>query len=134
MKSGEVCIITGASKGLGADIAEKLLAQGVEVATFSRNRCNQVQAFTELYRDSFYWGVRRPREFGRTQEGFVNRVVEKFGRLDGLVNNAAAYLQKPFIDCTLENIQWLIQVNAQFPFTSLSSAQAKWPRRPRASS
>lgn len=114
MKNGDVCIVTGASKGLGADIAEKLLAQGVKVATFSRNRSDQVQAFSELYGDSFYWesvDLTNSTEL----EGFVERVTDKFGRLDGLVNNAAAYLQKPFIDCTLEDIQWLIQVNAQSP-------------------
>lgn len=114
MKSGEVCIVSGASKGLGADIAEKLLAQGVKVATFSRNRSDRVQAFSEHYADAFYWesvDMSDPAALER----FVEAVIEKYGRIDGLVNNAAVYLEKPFLDVTLSDIERLTQINAVSP-------------------
>ena len=41
----------------------------------------------------------------------MEEAVERFGRIDTLINNAGIFIGKPFTDCTLEDFNALIAVN-----------------------
>lgn len=86
-----VAIISGGSRGLGQAIAADLAKAGYVVATFSRS----ATPFTEerLAQDpngeSFYWEAIDGTDFERIKQ-FARTVLRRYGRIDVLVNNAAA--------------------------------------------
>lgn len=86
MTKNKVWFVTGASKGLGLALVEKLLAQGFHVAATSRNKEDLENAVTSN-RDHFL-----PLEVHLTDEQSVENAIndtkERFGTIDVVVNNA----------------------------------------------
>ncbi len=82
-----VVVVTGGSRGLGAGIVESYLASGDRVATCSRSATEQTAA----------WAADRPGDFlfvpadlssPDDAKAFVDAVLERWGRIDVLINNA----------------------------------------------
>src|SRR5436309_974790 len=85
--SGRVALITGAARGLGRATAAQFLARGAQVAVSVRTRERADQLAGELGDRAFPVGgdIRS----AATVRAIVNQIVERFERLDVLVNNAA---------------------------------------------
>lgn len=121
-----VALVTGAAKRLGAAIARRLHAEGYDLALHCRDSRAEAVAFaTEL--ESIRPGSALVlqadlAQFDRLPE-LVARAVGHFGRLDALVNSAAAFFPTPF--GTVTPAQWdeLFAVNLRAPFF-LSQAAA----------
>ena len=96
--AGRVAIITGAWRGLGRAAAERLRERGASVAVNVRDRER-----AEMLAD----GV--PDEIAR-------RTLERFGRIDILVNNAALPLSTRLPDLAAEEWRKAIEVNLTAPF------------------
>ena len=75
---GKVVIVTGGSSGIGHSIVESLLAQEVYVANFD------ISASETQHEHLLFVKV----DVTSRAEAGVAQVVEKFGTVDGLVNNA----------------------------------------------
>ena len=107
-----VAIVTGASRGLGEGIARALAHQGCAVALFSRDlgRLREHErALTEAGRAAVAISVDVA---DTTQvERAVRDVVDRFERVDILVNNAAIAPSIPFLDVTDEVLDSVIDVN-----------------------
>ncbi len=86
---GKIIIVTGGAKGIGEGIAEVLAAEGATVAIVGRNGDDneQVVAKIEAAGGSAFSLVAELTKPGECQSA-VEKVVEKFGKIDGLVNNA----------------------------------------------
>ena len=87
---GKVAVVGGASKGLGRACAEELAREGARVAICSRSRPDLDKAAAEI-RDAtggevLVWAGDLDRE--EAVRGLVAATVERFGRLDILVNNS----------------------------------------------
>ncbi|CAM3611816.1 oxidoreductase [Flavobacterium chungbukense] len=86
MENNKVWFITGASKGLGLELAKKLLAEGYKVAATSRNESSLIEALGNTS-DSFL-----PLEMDLINEESVKKAIDKavnhFKTIDVLVNNA----------------------------------------------
>jgi len=86
---GRSVIVTGGSRGLGAEIVKSFLDSGDRVATCSRSGTETIVAWQSdsRHRDSFYYEqvdiVDRD-----MSDAFVHRVIDRFGGVDVLVNNA----------------------------------------------
>lgn len=82
--TGRTVLVTGGGKGVGRGITERFLAAGANVAICGRNPPETLPAANG--REAFFLAcdVRRHDEL----ETLINAVVEQFGRLDVLVNNA----------------------------------------------
>jgi 3-oxoacyl-[acyl-carrier protein] reductase len=86
----QVVLISGGSRGLGAAIARRCLDLGHTVATFSRS----TTAFIEEQRErdprgvQLHWAAVDGRDDEALRQ-FVDTVVERYGGIDVLVNNAA---------------------------------------------
>jgi 3-oxoacyl-[acyl-carrier protein] reductase len=81
-------LVTGASRGLGLAIASELVRSGFFVIAASRSNPPQLQALADAFPDRL---VHRTLDLADTSgcHQFVAAVVEEFGGLFGLVNNAA---------------------------------------------
>lgn len=86
MSTKKVWFVTGASKGLGLTLVKKLLTEGYSVAATSRN-VSELQKVISAENSDFL-----PLEVDLVNENSVSeaisKTVEKFGKLDVIVNNA----------------------------------------------
>ncbi|HWR10383.1 MAG TPA: 3-oxoacyl-[acyl-carrier-protein] reductase [Rectinemataceae bacterium] len=86
MLSNKICIVTGASRGIGAAIATKFRAEGAKVYVLSRSAPTQTNEGEEdILRD--YW-LSCDVSVEASIESAVSAVLAKEGRIDILVNNA----------------------------------------------
>ncbi|MBA0051086.1 SDR family oxidoreductase [Streptomyces sp. AJS327] len=85
--SGKVALITGGSRGIGFAIAEALVARGDRVCVTGRNE-ESLKAAVEQLSPERAMGVPGKAHDPEHQAHVVERVMEQYGRLDHLVNNA----------------------------------------------
>jgi 3-oxoacyl-[acyl-carrier protein] reductase len=96
-----VVLVTGSSRGIGAEVAVKAAAAGALVAVHYHRSPDGAHRTVERIRSA---GAGSAEVFdadltdGGQAEGLVERVLERFGRLDGLVNNAGRTLVGPFLE------------------------------------
>jgi len=121
---GRVALVTGASRGIGAAIAERLAAAGAHVAAAART----------LEPDPKYVGslaetVERVRNGGRTivpvqadisksedRRRMVEEAVDQLGPIDILVNNAAVTFYLPFTEFAEKRYNLMFEVQVRAPF------------------
>jgi 3-oxoacyl-[acyl-carrier protein] reductase len=123
MLKGKVAIVGGASKGLGRACAQALADEGVDVAICSRSQTNIETAAQEI-RDSTGVGVLAFAGDLDQHETICNLVaatVERFGRLDVLVNNSGGPPLADARDATEE--QWAIAVQRSLLFFARMSRE-----------
>ncbi|MBL7739558.1 MAG: SDR family oxidoreductase [Chitinophagaceae bacterium] len=85
----KVIIITGGAKGIGEGIAKVLAAEAAIAVIVGRNEDDNnktVKAIEKTGGKAF--GVKAELSIAEECSSAVNKVIEKFGRIDGLVNNA----------------------------------------------
>jgi meso-butanediol dehydrogenase/(S,S)-butanediol dehydrogenase/diacetyl reductase len=104
----KVAIVTGASRGIGLRIAQRFVQEGAAVVGVSRSPVSQpaegmahVQADVSVSED-----VQR----------VVNAAVERFGRVDVLVNNAAVEFEATVEDTTVDEWDMVMAVNVRSVF------------------
>ena len=101
-----VVLVTGSSRGIGAEVAVKAAAQGARVAVHYHQSHDGAEQTVNRARDagaeveSFDADIAD----GGEAEALVQRVIDRFGRLDGLVNNAGRTQVGPFLD--IEPADW----------------------------
>jgi NAD(P)-dependent dehydrogenase (short-subunit alcohol dehydrogenase family) len=108
--AGKVAIVTGAASGIGLATTELLHAQGADVIAVGR-RAN-VEALARPGIVPLIADVAR-------EESAVQAVaaaVDRFGKLDILVNNAAIIINKPVVEMSLEDWNSIQSVNATGAF------------------
>ncbi|MER7011848.1 SDR family oxidoreductase [Saccharopolyspora sp. NPDC000359] len=84
---GRVAIVTGASRGIGLAIAERLVAEGAKVTVTARKPEPLAEAVAGLGGAEHALGIAGKADDAEHQAEAVARTVEAFGRVDLLVNN-----------------------------------------------
>ena len=106
---GRRIAITGASSGIGEATAEKLAAEGAQVALGARRK-DRIDAVAERIGDSAH-----ALEVDVTDEhaaiGFIDAAAEAMGGLDGLINNAGVMLLGPVGGADTGEWRRMIEVN-----------------------
>ncbi len=103
----KTAIVTGASQGIGAAIANLFLDRGYNVVATSRT----ISSRNDLQRSDHLALVDGDIGLAATAEAVVATAVKRFGSVDALVNNAGIFFTKPFIEYTPEDFQKLSATN-----------------------
>jgi NAD(P)-dependent dehydrogenase (short-subunit alcohol dehydrogenase family) len=116
----KVVIVTGASQGIGASLVAAYRARGYGVVANSRSITPAFAAG-----DAGILTVDGDVGSPATAERVAAAALERFGRIDSLVNNAGIFLSKPFVDYTEADFVAAIAVNAAgfFHITQRAAAQ-----------
>ena len=126
--SGKVAVITGASSGIGMTTAELLADAGATVVTVGRN-ADRLQDVVD--RITATGGIAAPIDVDLRDDGATNHVVkstiDRFGRLDILINSAGIYIETQFLDCPIENLTKQWEINVRVPFELTQAAVRKMP-------
>ena len=88
--TGQVAVVTGASTGLGVQMAKALANQGCNIVCLARRKAN-VEANAEMLRNDFgvkAIGVVADVTDTDSVEAAVDQIMAEFGRIDILINNA----------------------------------------------
>ena len=112
--SGRVAIITGAWRGLGRAAASRLHERGASVAVNVRD-CERAEALAKEIGERAF-AVPGDVASEGIPDRIAQRTVERFGRIDILVNNAALPLSTRFPDLSVEEWRKAIEVNLTAPF------------------
>jgi 3-oxoacyl-[acyl-carrier protein] reductase len=101
-----VVLVTGSSRGIGAEVAVKAAAEGAVVAVHYRESREGAERTLERVREAGGSGDAFAADIGDGQqaERLVAEVIDRFGRVDGLVNNAGKTQVGPFLD--IDPAEW----------------------------
>jgi NAD(P)-dependent dehydrogenase (short-subunit alcohol dehydrogenase family) len=112
--AGRVAVVTGAWRGLGRAAVARLHERGASVAVNVRD-CERAEALaSEIGARAF--AVPGDVVAEGIPDQIVRRTLERFGRIDILVNNAALPLSTRFPDVTAEEWRRALEVNLTAPF------------------
>jgi|SRR5579871_902854 len=113
--NGKVAIVTGASKGIGAGIAEDLAKEGATVVVNYATSGKQAEELVERIQagggkaKAIRADVSKPNEAKR----LVDQTVKEFGKIDILVNNAGVYEFKPLTEVTEQHFSRIFDLNVK---------------------
>jgi NAD(P)-dependent dehydrogenase (short-subunit alcohol dehydrogenase family) len=119
----KVVVITGASQGIGADLVQGFLKIGYNVVANSRSIRKR-----DLASDPAILVVDGDIASARAAERVVSEAVERFGRIDTLVNNAGVFISKSFIDYSEADFATITAINLA-GFFHISQKAASWMLR-----
>ncbi|TFV64284.1 SDR family oxidoreductase [Geodermatophilus sp. DF01-2] len=118
--SGRTVLVTGGTKGIGAEIARAFLAAGAEVVVCGRSEpgalpsaCGRTAAFVPT-------DVRDPAQAA----ALVRAAVDRFGRLDVLVNNAGGSPDADSATVSPRFVEKVVALNLLAPFYVAQAANA----------
>lgn len=98
-----VAIITGGSQGIGAGLVAAYRHQGWRVVANSLT----IKASPDRDVLAVAGDVADP----TTDDHIIDKALERFGRIDSLINNAGIFISKPFTDYTDEDYASIVSVN-----------------------
>lgn len=111
MSDNRTVIVTGSSSGMGLDIARAFLDAGDNVVLNGRDKDRLARVAEEFSRPARLAFVAGSIADKATGEELVRTAVERFGRVDVLVNNAGTFAAKPFLDVSEEDLDGYLSAN-----------------------
>jgi NAD(P)-dependent dehydrogenase (short-subunit alcohol dehydrogenase family) len=113
----KVAVITGASQGIGAGLVTGYRQIGYAVVGTARS--------APPGGDDEFVAVAGDIADARTARRVVDQALDRFGRIDTLINNAGIYIGKPFTEYTLDDFRAITAVNLDgfFHITQLAIPQ-----------
>ncbi len=103
-----VILITGASRGIGRDMAIEFSKENIVIANYNNSadkarELQDISKFIDIYKADVS-------DYEQVQN-MVKYAIDKYGKIDVLINNAGIALEKMFQDTTIEDFNRVMQVN-----------------------
>ncbi|MDZ5434911.1 SDR family NAD(P)-dependent oxidoreductase [Pseudomonas fluorescens] len=121
--AGQIAVVTGAARGIGLAIAQRLAQQGVFVYLLDRDEQalnNSVEALQS--EDLKVAGIALDLTEGEAVNGAFTQIREAQGRLDFLVNNAGVVRDKRFLTMTEQDWDLVVDTNLRAQFLCCKAA------------
>jgi len=110
--AGKTCVVSGAGRGIGKGIVQRLAAEGANVGVVDLNREAAEQVVTEISEQGGNALACQCDVSERAQvKSMISQVVEEFGSLDVIFNNAAIAEIRLFMDVQEEHWEKIMKVN-----------------------
>lgn len=125
--AGKTAIVTGASRGIGLAIAERLVADGARVVITGRKPEALAAAAMELGGPERALGIAGHADDPDHQDEVVGRAVEAFGSVDLLVNNTGINpVFGPLVELDLAAARKIVEVNCLAALSWVQRAHRAW--------
>lgn len=111
----KVALITGGNRGIGLAIAELFAEAGAKVMVTSRSETPALKAFLAANPGTVHW-IKADVTDEDAPETMVKATLDRFGRLDVLVNNAGIADNGNFHEFTDEQLKRIMDTNFTAPF------------------
>ncbi len=120
---GKVAIVTGAGRGIGAEIARTFAAAGADVLLAARTK-EQLDAVASDVRAAGRTAVVVPCDVNEldTLDDIVQRAAGELGRVDVVVNNAGGTMPRPFLDTSAGYLERSFHFNVTTAFALTKAA------------
>ena len=115
---GRVVLVSGASRGIGAAVARHLLAQGYRVSLGARNLAS-LETVSAGFPGERLHHARYDAEDRSSHSAWLASVMERFGRIDGLVNNAGISIKATIETVTEAELDRIHAVNVKAPLNMI---------------
>jgi len=124
---GKVAIVTGASRGIGLGIAERLVAEGAKVTITARKQDALDEAVASLGGPDCALGVAGNAGDAEHRADTVARTIETFGSVDLLVNNTGINpVYGPLVEIDLDAARKIVEVNSIAALAWVQAAHRAW--------
>jgi NAD(P)-dependent dehydrogenase (short-subunit alcohol dehydrogenase family) len=126
----KIALVTGAGRGIGRDIAQRLAREGYACGLIARTQ-SQLEETADLIRKAGGKALVTPTDVSKREQvlAAVERVEKELGPISVLINNAGAYLRKPLLEITEEDFDFQLKVNAYGPFFCTQAVVGKMAER-----
>lgn len=121
---GKVALVTGASRGIGRAIAERLGRDGANVViTYAGNR-EKAEAVVETIQSNGVQAIAIQSDISNIEDNrqLFEQVISTFGQLDIVVNNVGVSIYKSTVDITESDFDHVFNTNAKGTFFALQEA------------
>lgn len=108
--SEKVALITGASRGIGYEIARRFEQEGARLILTARENVEMLKSFSNAEIVSL--DLSKPANI----QILVDQIVKEYGRIDILVNNAAVFKQTDFLEISEEELNAVLSIDLKGPF------------------
>ena len=116
---GKIVLVTGANKGIGKAIAKEFLENGATVVIAGgRDAAATEKAIAELSPIGPVEAMNVDMTNDAAVEAMIDHVVEKYGRIDVLVNNAGVNIREWATDFDIEKFDFVMNVNLRSYFVA----------------
>lgn len=116
--SHKVVVVTGSARGIGRRIAERFYEAGAKVALCSISKTGKEELMQEIAGDDRSRIMALPCDVSQPEDvaNFLQAVVDKFGTIDVLVNNAGIYSKEDTRDVTEAQFDKVLDANLKSVF------------------
>jgi NAD(P)-dependent dehydrogenase (short-subunit alcohol dehydrogenase family) len=130
MSESKVALITGAGRGIGRDIAQRMGREGYACGLIARTK-SQLEETAELIRQAGGRALVTPTDVSKREQvlASVEAVERELGPISVLINNAGAYLRKPFAEIAEDEFDFQFKVNCYGPFFCTQAVVGKMAER-----
>lgn len=124
--TSKVALVTGGSRGIGAAIAQRLAADGADIAITYNSSPQRAAAVVDAITESGSKAVALQVDSAAPDAArrAVDAVIATFGRLDILVNNAGVYPTGPLDEISPDDIEQAIALHVRAPLLFSQAAAA----------
>ncbi len=124
---GQIALVTGAGRGIGATIARYLAEAGAEVVLLSRT-LSELQTVAQQIAEA--GGRASIRQCDVIDAKALRAIIDELPRLDILVNNAGTNIPEPMIEVSDEHLDHLLNLNIRSCFIAAQAAVKKMLQDP----